>query len=202
MLTMILSFFLGIGLAASAGFRVFLPLLVMSVAAHFGIIPLDENWAWAGSFAAMATLSVASIIEIGAYYIPFLDNILDTIAVPMAGIAGTLLMATAMTDVTPILKWSLAIIAGGGAASTISATSATTRMASSVATAGIANPIVSTVETVTAFFLSVVSVLIPFLGFIMVLMIAYFIYKAYKTFKGKTLQEVEPVAKLPRIGKL
>jgi len=187
--TLILSFFLGLGLSAAAGFRIFLPLLVMSVAAHFGKIPIDDSWLWVGSYTTMTTLALASLIEIGAYYIPWIDNLLDTIALPMAGIAGTLLMATAMTDLSPILKWSLAIIAGGGAATTISATSATTRMASSVGTAGIANPIVSTVETASAFFLSVVSVIIPFFAFIMVLMIAYFIYKAYKTFKPKLLKE-------------
>jgi len=199
MITIILSFFLGIGLSAAAGFRIFLPLLVMSISAHFGIVPLEESWQWVGSFGAIATLSIASVVEIAAYYIPWLDNLLDTVAIPMAGIAGTLLMATAMTDLTPILKWSLAIIAGGGAASTISAASATTRMASSVATAGIANPLVSTVETGTAFFLSIVSVIIPFLGFIMVLMVAYFIFKAYKTFKGKNVEEGNKV-KLPEIG--
>lgn len=196
MVALMLSFFLGLGLAASAGFRIFLPLLVMSVSAHLGIIPLDENWLWVGSYTSMITLSVATIIEIGAYYIPWLDNLLDTVSVPMAGIAGTLLMATVITDVSPLLKWGLAIIAGGGAASTISATSATTRMASSVATAGIANPIISTVEVVTAFFLSVVSVLIPFLGFIMVLMVAYFIYKAYNTFKGKGSEEKVALPKI------
>ena len=179
------SFFLGLGLAASAGFRVFLPLLAMSLAAHFNFIPLAESWAWVGSVSAILALAVASVIEILAYYIPWVDNMLDTISVPLAGIAGTLLMAVALTDVSPFLQWGLAIIAGGGAASTISATSATTRMASSVATAGVGNPIVSTIETATAFFLSAVSILIPFLGFLMVLMVLFFIYKAYNSFKGK-----------------
>ena len=181
-----MSFFLGLGLSVAAGFRVFMPLLAMSLAAHFGLVPLDESWQWVGSITAISVLSIAVIIEILAYYIPWIDNLLDSLAVPMAGIAGTLLMATAMTDLSPLLKWSLAIIAGGGAASTISATSATTRMASSVGTAGIANPIVSSIETITAFFLSAVSVLVPFFGFLMVLMIFYFVYKAYKTFKNHT----------------
>ena len=179
------SFFLGLGLAASAGFRVFLPLLAMSLAAHFNFIPLAESWAWVGSVSAILALAVASVIEIMAYYIPWVDNMLDTISVPLAGVAGTMLMAVALTDVSPFLQWGLAIIAGGGAASTISATSATTRMASSVATAGVGNPIVSTIETATAFFLSAVSILIPFLGFVMVLMVLFFIYKAYNSFKGK-----------------
>lgn len=184
-MVILMSFFLGLGLAASAGFRVFLPLLAMSLAAHFNFIPLAESWAWVGSVSAILALAVASVIEILAYYIPWVDNMLDTISVPLAGVAGTMLMAVALTDVSPFLQWGLAIIAGGGAASTISATSATTRMASSVATAGVGNPIVSTIETATAFFLSAVSILIPFLGFLMVLMVLFFIYKAYNSFKGK-----------------
>lgn len=181
----ILSFFLGIGLAASAGFRIFLPILVMSLSAYFGIIPLDESWAWVASFPAIIALSIATIVEIGAYYIPWVDNLLDTISVPMAGIAGTMLMAAVLTDINPMLQWGLAIIAGGGAASTISATSATTRMASSVATGGLGNSLVSSVETGAAFIMSLVSVLIPFFGFVLFLMIALFVYKAYKSFKGK-----------------
>lgn len=184
-MVILMSFFLGLGLAASAGFRVFLPLLAMSLAAHFNFIPLAESWAWVGSVSAILALAVASVIEILAYYIPWVDNMLDTISVPLAGVAGTMLMAVALTDVSPFMQWGLAIIAGGGAASTISATSATTRMASSVATAGIGNPIVSTIETATAFFLSAVSILIPFLGFLMALMVLFFIYKAYNSFKGK-----------------
>lgn len=182
---LIMSFFLGLGLAASAGFRVFLPLLAMSLATYFDIVPVAESWAWVGSIPAIIALGIASVIEVLAYYIPWVDNMLDTISVPLAGIAGTMLMAVALTDVSPFVQWGLAIIAGGGAASTISATSATTRMASSVATAGVGNPIVSTVETGTSFLLSLVSIIIPFFGFLMVLMIFFFIYKAYHRFKGK-----------------
>lgn len=181
----ITSFFLGLGLAASAGFRVFLPLLAMSLGVYFNLFEVSETWAWVGSLSAIVALAIASFIEILAYYIPWVDNLLDTISIPLAGIAGTLLMAVALTDVSPFVQWGLAIIAGGGAASTISATSATTRMASSVATAGIGNPIVSTVETGTALLLSVVSILVPFFGFLMVILILFFIYKAYHSFKSK-----------------
>lgn len=189
---LIMSFFLGLGLAASAGFRVFVPLLAMSLAAHFNIMPLEESWAWVGSFPAIVALAIASVVEVLAYYIPWVDNMLDTISVPLAGIAGTMLMAVALTDVSPFIQWGLAIIAGGGAASTISATSATTRMASSVATAGVGNPIVSTMETGTSIMLSIVSLVVPFFGFLMVVLIFFFIYKAYHSFKGKVKKkEVE-----------
>lgn len=184
-MSLIISFFIGIGLATSAGFRIFLPLLIISLAGYFNILPLDASWSWLGSFPAVLALSIASVVEILAYYIPWIDNFLDSVAMPFAGIAGTLLMAVSLADVNPLLQWSMAIIAGGGAATAISATTATTRMASSIGTGGLANPIVSTVETGTSILLSIVSILVPFFGFLMVVLIFFFIYKAYKSFKDR-----------------
>ena len=110
----LLSIFLGIGLAASVGFRVFLPLFALSLVSHFGVWELNESWQWVGSLAAVITLGVATIVEIVAYYIPYLDNLLDSIAIPLAAIAGTAVMVSTVADLNPVITWSLAIIAGGG----------------------------------------------------------------------------------------
>ena len=75
----ILSIFLGIGLASASGFRVFLPLFALSLASYFGIWELNENWLWIGSIPALITLGIATVSEIFGYYIPFIDNLLDTI---------------------------------------------------------------------------------------------------------------------------
>src|SRR5690606_34009601 len=114
--TTIMSFFLGIGLAASAGFRVFVPLFVLSLGAHFwgDYIDLNESWQWVGSWPAIITLGVATLVEIGGYYIPIVDNLLDTISVPLAAIAGTILMGSTLLDMGEVATWALAIIAGGG----------------------------------------------------------------------------------------
>ncbi|MBW7871698.1 MAG: DUF4126 domain-containing protein, partial [Flavobacteriia bacterium] len=111
--TTIMSFCLGIGLAASAGFRVFIPLFALSLAAYFGnsFLTLNESWQWIGSAPAMITFGVATLIEVLAYYIPFIDNFLDTISVPLAAVAGTLLMAATLTDMNQVAVWSLAVIA-------------------------------------------------------------------------------------------
>ncbi|MDH3699391.1 MAG: DUF4126 domain-containing protein, partial [Flavobacteriaceae bacterium] len=90
----IISIFLGVGLAASVGFRVFLPLFALSLAAYFGVWELNDNWQWIGSLAALITLGAATIIEIFAYFIPWFDNLLDSIAVPLAAIAGTAVMVS------------------------------------------------------------------------------------------------------------
>jgi hypothetical protein len=61
---------LGVGLAAATGLRVFLPLLVASVAAYTGHLPLAESFAWLATPPALILLSVATLVEILAYYIP------------------------------------------------------------------------------------------------------------------------------------
>ncbi|WP_049235720.1 DUF4126 domain-containing protein [Moraxella canis] len=161
---MILSICLGIGLAASTGFRVFVPLFGLSIAAHFGIIPLSDSWQWLGSLSALVILGVASVVESMAYLIPFVDNLLDTIAVPLAGVAGTLVMASTLTEFSPAMTWALAIVAGGGAAATIKTTSAATRAVSTATTAGSANPAIGMAETGAAIGLSAVSILFPVVG--------------------------------------
>ncbi|MFT5892549.1 MAG: hypothetical protein ACI9Y7_002660, partial [Dokdonia sp.] len=113
---LIISIVLGFSLAAAAGFRIFIPLLLVSLAAHYGWFPVDQDWQWVGSTTALWLLGIAAAFETFAYFIPWLDNVLDTISVPLAGIAGTLLMVVTMGDVDPIFTWALAIIAGGGAA--------------------------------------------------------------------------------------
>src|SRR5688572_14459296 len=97
---------LGIGLAAAVGFRVFIPLLVASIAAYTGHLRLDENFAWLGSLTAMTMLGIAALVEVLAYYIPAVDNVLDTIMGPLALIAGTVVSAAVITDMPPLIKWS------------------------------------------------------------------------------------------------
>ena len=178
----ILSIFLGIGLAASVGFRVFVPLFALSLASYFGVWELNESWQWIGSLSAVITLGVATIIEIFAYYIPYVDNLLDSIAVPLAAIAGTAVMVSTVADLNPVITWSLAIIAGGGTATAIAGSSAATRLTSTSTTGGLGNPVVSTIETGTAFTLSAFSIFVPIVGFVLVLFILGFIFRFYKIF--------------------
>src|SRR5262249_16772323 len=115
----ITSFLIGIGLAASCGFRVFIPMLVMSLAVRAGFLQLSDGWHWMGSWPALIAFSVASVAEIVGFYIPWIDHLLDTVAIPAAVIAGTVATAACVADMHPLLKWSSAIIAGGGIAGAI-----------------------------------------------------------------------------------
>ncbi|NRD22513.1 DUF4126 domain-containing protein [Winogradskyella litoriviva] len=176
----ILSIFLGVGLAASVGFRVFLPLFALSLAAYFNVWELNESWLWIGSTTALITLGIATLVEIVAYYIPVIDNALDTIAIPLATIAGTAVMVSTVADLSPVITWALAIIAGGGTAAAVKSSASATRLGSTVSTAGFGNPIVSTIETGTSIIMSIISIFMPILAIVFVLFIFYLIFKLYR----------------------
>ncbi len=181
----IFSILIGIGLAASVGFRVFVPLFALSLASHFQVIPLNESWEWVGSTTALLILGIATIVEIVAYLIPWLDNLLDSISIPLAAIAGTAVMVSTVADLSPAITWALAIIAGGGTAAAIKTSAGTTRLASSVSTAGVANPIVSTVETGTSVVMSALSIFFPILAIIVLALILWMFFKVFKLFSRK-----------------
>jgi len=159
-----LSIALGVGLAAATGFRVFIPLLVMSVAAHAGYLPLGESFAWLATTSALTMLSIAALAEILAYYIPGVDNLLDTLATPGAVIAGIVASAAVMSDLPPMIKWTLAIIAGGGAAGLTQGATALLRAHSTAFTAGIGNPVIATAELGGALVVSLVALAAPFIA--------------------------------------
>ena len=182
----IISIFLGVGLAASVGFRVFLPLFALSLASYFGIWDLNESWIWVGSLAAVVTLGVATVIEIFAYFIPWVDNLLDSIAIPLAAIAGTAVMVSTVADLDPVVTWSLAIIAGGGTASAIKGASASGRLASTATTGGLGNPIVSTLETGTAAVVTTASIFAPVLAAVLVIIILIIIFAIYRKLRPRT----------------
>ncbi|WP_228851858.1 DUF4126 domain-containing protein [Aegicerativicinus sediminis] len=178
----IISIFLGIGLAASVGFRVFLPLLALSLAAYFNIWELNESWQWLGSFASVVVLSVATVIEILAYFIPFVDNLLDSIAVPLAAIAGTAVMVSTVANLDPVVTWSLAIIAGGGTAAAIAGTTGATRLTSTATTGGLGNPIISGIETIVSLVVSIFSILLPVVAVIFVTIILFVLWRWSRKF--------------------
>ena len=182
----IISLFLGIGLAASVGFRVFLPLFVLSLCSYLNVLELNESWQWIGSLAALITLGVATLVEVFAYFIPWVDNALDGISVPLAAIAGTAVMVSTVANLDPVVTWSLAIIAGGGTATAIKGASAAGRLTSTATTGGIANPLVSTVETGTAVAMSAASIFAPILAAVLVIIILGIIFKIYRKLRPKT----------------
>ena len=167
----LLGIFIGIGLSATCGFRIFVPLLGMSLAHHAGALSFANGFDWIGSWPATIAFGIAMIIEIAAYYIPWLDNMLDTIATPAAIVAGTIATASMVGNVEPFLRWSLAIIAGGGVAGLIQGSSVLVRGASTATTGGLANPVVSTSELAASITGTLISIVIPTIAFLIVVVL-------------------------------
>ena len=163
----ILSSFIGIGLAAASGFRVFLPLFAVSLASYLGWIPTNDNFQWLSGLPTLIVTGVATLVEILAYYIPVVDNFLDTVTVPLATVDGSVLFASQFIELGTFPQWALAIIAGGGTAATIAAGFAGTRAASTATTAGIGNNVIATTETAGAGLMSVLSIFLPVIAFIL-----------------------------------
>jgi Domain of unknown function (DUF4126) len=170
-LTIATSIALGIGLAAATGFRVFLPLLVTSLAAYSGYLHLSAGFAWLGTLSAMLMLTVAAMVEILAYYIPLVDHGLDVIATPLALAAGTMLAASVIGDLPPLTKWAIAAIAGGGVAGLTQAATVLLRGASTAATGGLGNHLLSTGELGGSLSLSLLALIAPYLALLLAIAI-------------------------------
>lgn len=177
----------GIGLSAACGFRVFVPLLVMNLAALTGHLHLAPGFEWIGSDYATIAFGTATIVEILAYYIPWLDHVLDLIASPAAIIAGMVVTASVVMDISPFLKWTLAIIAGGGAAAIVQGVTVTLRTKSSALTAGIGNVLVSSVELVGSIVTALLAIIVPILCLVLLaLLCMVVIWKAGRLFFRRT----------------
>src|SRR6185369_977992 len=155
---------LGIGLSAACGFRIFVPMLVMSIAALSGHLNLSPGFAWIGSYPALITFSVATVLEVGGYFIPWVDHLLDTMATPAAIVAGTVATAAMVSNTSPMLKWTLAAIAGGGAAALVQGTTVVARGVSTGTTGGLGNPFFATIELGGALFTSILALVVPLLA--------------------------------------
>jgi len=155
---------IGMALSATCGFRVFVPLLAVCIGTRAEkadgepYLQLAENFNWLASDPAFVVFLVASIFEIAGYYLPIIDNFLDTLATPAAMVAGTLITAAFLVDVEPWVQWLLGVIAGGGLAGSVQATTVVTRAASTVTTGGLGNPVVASVETGYSFLGSLLAV--------------------------------------------
>ena len=175
---------LGIGLAAATGFRIFLPLLVMGLGVRAGYVPVSDGFAWVATTPALLMLAVAAVTEIAAYYVPLLDNMLDHVAGPAAIGAGILVSAAVMGGYDPMLKWTLAIIAGGGAAAATQGTTTALRGSSTVLTAGLGNHAIATGEIAGALATSLLAIAFPYVAAILVLLLLIFGWRLLHKWRG------------------
>ena len=167
----VLALSLGLGLAAASGFRVFLPPFLYGLAIRFDFTPIDISVQgaseWMSSDLGLLLLGSAMVLEILAYYVPWLDNLMDTIASPAA-------------------------IAGGGVSGTIQIGTVSVRALSTMTTAGIANPLVSTAEAGASIFCTILAILLPLLALIFTILALLMSVKYIQNRKQKMAIEATP----------
>lgn len=175
--TALVSIAIGLGLAAACGFRIFVPLLMISLAGRGGHLELADGFVWMTTTPALIAFGSATVLEIAAYYVPFFDNLLDTIATPSAVVAGIVATASQVSDLDPLLGWSVAIIAGGGSAGVVQGLTTVTRQISSLATAGFGNPLVSTFEAGASVGMTLLAIVVPAAAAVCALLLLFFAAK-------------------------
>lgn len=182
----VLSLGVGVGLAAAVGLRIFVPLLVLGCAARFTGLPLSDGFEWIASGPAIAALAIATALEVAAYYVPWLDNALDVIAAPLAVVAGVVVTAAASADLPPLLRWTAALIAGGGTAAAVQGLTSIVRLKSTATTIGAANPIVATFELIGSIVTSLVAIVLPVLAILVVTAALFAIHRLARRLRRRS----------------
>jgi hypothetical protein len=172
---------LGVGLSAACGFRVFVPLLFASIMGVTGWLPLaTPGTGWIATWPALITFATATLLEIFAYFIPWLDHILDTIATPAAVVAGVIVSASTMVDIPPLIRWSVALIAGGGIAGLVQGATVLARAKSTLFTGGLGNPLLAAGELAGSIITSLVAIIFPLAVFIVIPAIVYTLFRVQR----------------------
>lgn len=187
----LLQVLIGISLAATCGFRVFVPLFVMSIAGVSGYMDFSAGFEWIAGYPALIIFGIATVIEIVAYFVPYVDNILDMASLPIGVVAGIIVVASVVTDVDPILRWTLAVIAGGGIAAGTGVISNAVHALSTATTGGTANPAVSTVESGATVVMTILSVVLPIVGVLVVALVLFLTIRY--VIRRKKKKEASPV---------
>jgi len=182
----VLAVLTGIGLSAACGFRIFLPLLALNLASMYGLVGLAPGFEWIAGYQVTIAFGLATVLEIVAYYVPWLDNIMDSIASPVSVIAGTIATASLITDIPPSLKWTISIIAGGGIAGLLQGATVALRAKSTVFTAGLGNFLVASFELLASAIVAFLSLILPIVAFILaLLLVTYCLILARKVYMRK-----------------
>ena len=182
----IVALLLGLGLSASTGLNTFLPLLLLSAAARFHIagIELGDKFQWLSSDVAIIVLIVACIAEIIADKVPAIDHFLDSIGTFVRPVAGALAAASVLTGVDPVVAAVLGIIVGGPVSLGMHTLKAGTRVASSAATFGCANPLLSVVEDVISLLLSLLAIFAPLVVPVALALLVFVLWRAFRRVGG------------------
>lgn len=160
--------FSAFGLSASAGLNAYLPLLIVAVCTRLGLFELNAPFDVMGSWWVIGALVVLTLIEVFVDKIPAVDtanDVINTVIRPAAGAVLFAASANVVTDISPVLSLVLGLLTAGG----VHAAKTMARPAVTVTTAGVGNPVVSTLEDLLAAVTSLLAVLLPWLAAIIAL---------------------------------
>jgi hypothetical protein len=176
----------GISLSAAAGLRVFLPVLALGLASRLGLLELGEEFAWLASDPVLLAVGIAALLEAGAYYIPVVDNLLDTLATPAAIGGGTVIVASLLPEMNGLLQWGAAVLLGGGAAGIVQGTTVVARGVSTASTGGLGNPLIATSETGGSLLAIAFALLIPlFFGALVILTLMWLLIRLIRLLRNR-----------------
>ena len=177
----------GFGLATAAGLNAYIPLFLLGALSRFtDLVTLPPGWAWLENGWVMSIVGVLLMIEIVADKIPALDSINDAIQTFVRPTAGGIVFGSGTAAETAAVadpgafaqsgQW-IPIAIGVVTALVVSLTKSAVRPAANVATAGVAAPVLSTVEDVTSVSLVFIAILIPVLVLVVLLALAYSVFR-------------------------
>lgn len=175
----ILPALLGLGLASATGLRTFLPLLMLALAARFGLfgIELNDRMAWLADGPAVAALAVAAIVEFTGDKIPVVDHGLNVLGAFTRPVAGAVAAGSVFAGLDPTTAAVAGVIVGAPTAFAFNAAQGGARLTSTAATGGVGNPVLSLIEDILAFGTVVLALLAPVLVPILLIGLAVLVFR-------------------------
>ena len=185
-INLILALCMGVSLSALCGFRVFVPLLAVALGVRFAGLGVNESLAWVGSDAALVCLAVATVVEMLAYYIPWVDNALDAVSGPLALVAGAVVATGLLPEMPAYAQWGLGIIAGAGSAGAVQLSTTAARGASTATTGGLGNFVVASAENGASILGSLVAIVVsPIIVLIGVGLLVWLVWRLLRRLSPK-----------------
>jgi hypothetical protein len=185
--TWVLPALLGLGLASATGLRTFLPLLMLALAAKFGLfgIDLNDRMAWLADWPAISALAVASVVEFTGDKVPVVDHGLNVLGAFTRPIAGAVAAGSVFAGVDPMTAAVAGLIVGAPTAFAFNAAQGGARLTSTATTGGIGNPVLSFIEDVLSVLMVALAFLAPVLVPILMIVLAIAIFRLAKRMRGR-----------------
>ena len=170
----------GLGLSSAAGLNAYIPLLAIGILGRIGIVHLEGPYALLASTTALTVVGILAVIDFVADKVPAVDHAIHAVGIVVNPVAGAIVFGSqvhAIGNIPPALALGAGLVVAGG----FHATRAAVRPVSTVATGGIANPVVSFIEDLIAIVMSLLAIFLPFMALLMFIVLLFALYKSWGT---------------------